>query len=152
VFCRGGLEQRGHECQKQPSMNTATLAVRKTKSGCPGRGRCRRQPEMLAPRTRDANRSSVLPLPRERMDAMILERFSGDSSTRTKLYRIDGRSVCGYAVPPAGGFLYRQDLACNEPSDRGSYCIANESPSSTVHPSGNPISVSHSSQVKFLAT
>jgi hypothetical protein len=37
-------------------------------------------------------------------------------------------------------------------SNRWDYRIANESPSSTVQPSGKPISFSHSFQVKFLAT
>ena len=44
------------------------------------------------------------------------------------------------------------DLASDPFSDWRGDGITNESPSTAVQPSGNPISFSHSSQVKFLAT
>lgn len=48
-------------------------------------------------------------------------------------------------------FDFNNALA-DELRKRRRYCVANEAPSATVQPSGNPIRLSHSSQVKFLAT
>ena len=48
--------------------------------------------------------------------------------------------------------LNLQYAASDEFGDWRGYCVANEPSSSTVQPAGNPISFSHSVQVKFLAT
>lgn len=45
-----------------------------------------------------------------------------------------------------------EDFTANPFCDGWGDCVANESPSTTVQPSGKPISRSHSSHVKFLAT
>ena len=54
---------RRHPCQKQPSTKTASLAVRKTKSGLPSSDTPRRQPKMSCFRSKCASRCSVLALP-----------------------------------------------------------------------------------------
>ena len=63
----------------------------------------------------------------------------------------------GHNPPPVfrSRALRRLDLKDTPPDELGQgrgYGVANEAPSATVQPSGNPISFSHSSQVKFLAT
>lgn len=45
-----------------------------------------------------------------------------------------------------------EDLVADPLGDGGRDSVTNESPSTAVQPSGNPISFSHSSHVKFLAT
>jgi hypothetical protein len=151
LFCFGGLEQRGQQCQKQPSMNTATLALRKVKSGCPGSSWCRRQPVMWAPRRISTKRNSVLAFPRERMEVIIFDRFSGDSCTASSsLLKL--HSICGDCSPSSCTLFNRENSAAYELGNRRGNCVADEPPSSTVQPSGNPISLSHSFQVKFLAT
>jgi len=66
-----------------------------------------------------------------------------------------GLSLCGSLFeglliqPPR---LDLKDPSSDELSEGRRYRVANESPSATVHPSGNPIRLSHSFQVKFLAT
>lgn len=49
-------------------------------------------------------------------------------------------------------FFDGDDAARDPLRDRRGDGVANESPSTAVHPSGKPISCSHSSHVKFLAT
>lgn len=151
LFCFGGLEQRGQQCQKQPSMNTATLGSRKTKSGRPGSSWCRRQPVMWAPRRISTKRNSVLAFPRERIEVIIFDRFSGDSSTAS-FSLLKQHLICSYFSPASCTVLNRENSAAYEFGNRRGNCVADEPPSSTVQPSGNPISFSHSFQVKFLAT
>ena len=62
---------RGQQCQKQPSTNTATFCVRKTKSGLPSSRTPRRQPIMRCSRINAISRTSVARFPRERTRAMI---------------------------------------------------------------------------------
>ena len=64
-----------HPCQKQPSTNTATRCLRKTKSGFPGNEGCLRQPLIPWARRIEANLNSVALLPFDRMAAMTCERF-----------------------------------------------------------------------------
>jgi hypothetical protein len=65
----------GHPCQKQPSTKIIRLCLRKTKSGFPKMGRCRRQPVILFLRRSRARAISVSLLPRPRMRDMTSERF-----------------------------------------------------------------------------
>jgi hypothetical protein len=58
----------------------------------------------------------------------------------------------GFLMWQHGVALNGQYAPTNELGNRRSYCVANEPSSSTVQPAGNPISFSHSVQVKFLAT
>jgi hypothetical protein len=60
----GRLPWMGHLCQKQPSTNTASLAAKKTKSGCPKHCDLRRHPEILCSRKIEMTLSSVAALPR----------------------------------------------------------------------------------------
>ena len=59
---------------------------------------------------------------------------------------------CGSRRGPRRAALNSQYAAADKLRDGRGYGVANESPSSTVQPSGKPISFSHSFQVKFLAT
>jgi hypothetical protein len=52
-----------------------TCCFKKTKSGLPGNGWCRRQPLIPCSRKMDTNFSSVSLLPFDRMAAMTCERF-----------------------------------------------------------------------------
>jgi hypothetical protein len=64
----------GHPCQKHPSMNTATLALGKAKSGLPNKGSFRRQPLSLACLNSSTALISVLVLPLLRVRAITRDR------------------------------------------------------------------------------
>lgn len=72
-FCRqnarllaGCVAWSGQPCQKQPSTNTASRAFRKTKSGLPNTGQCRRQPVMRWRRNKMIIANSVDLFPQDR--------------------------------------------------------------------------------------
>jgi len=71
-----GRLQRGQPCQKHPSTKTASRSLRKTKSGHPSNGRCRRQPLTPCFRKILIRLISVALFPLDRTAAMICDRFS----------------------------------------------------------------------------
>lgn len=75
AFCLGCVPCLGHPCQKQPSTNTQSLSLRKTKSGLPVKFWLRRQPVIRERRKISASLSSVVLFPLERMRLMTSDRF-----------------------------------------------------------------------------
>ena len=65
-----------HPCQKHPSTNTATFKLGHAKSGRPTIGQCFRYPRRPAAQRIRPNANSVVRLPFERTEAMILDRIS----------------------------------------------------------------------------
>jgi hypothetical protein len=71
----------GQPCQKQPSTNTATLDLTKTKSGFPGSSLlCIVQPRRPAPTSIARSRRSVVWLPVDLIAPIVLERATGTFS------------------------------------------------------------------------
>jgi len=58
-------------------MKTVSRSLLKVKSGRPSNGRCRRQPDMWCLRSREANKSSVSLLFRDRIRDMTSDLFRG---------------------------------------------------------------------------
>jgi len=71
----GLLPCLGHPCQKHPSTKIAIFNLGNAKSGRPGSGRCRRQPDIPARRNAPAKANSVLRLRRDRIAAITFDRF-----------------------------------------------------------------------------
>ena len=65
-----------HPCQKHPSTNTATFRPGQAKSGRPEIGQCFRYPRRPAAQSIRPSANSVVRLPFERTEAMILDRIS----------------------------------------------------------------------------
>lgn len=68
------LPQRVQPCQKQPSTKTASFRPGQAKSGLPATGQCFRYPRNPAAHNFFASGSSVVVFPRDRTEAMILDR------------------------------------------------------------------------------
>jgi hypothetical protein len=76
---------------------------------------------------------------------------------KLNLYEMRWDVIADKDFLPNPSFFLEQSFALyyfssNPFGDRGNDCVTKESPSTTVHPGGNPISFSHSVHVKFLAT
>ena len=82
VFDFGSEQCLGQKCQKHPLTNTASLSFGKTKSGLTEPEgiaifKCLLQPVIPRERSDLTIGNSVVPLPLERMEDMIWDRFSG---------------------------------------------------------------------------
>lgn len=115
----------GQQCQKQPSMKTARRSRLKVKSGRPSNGRCRRQPDMWCLRSREANRSSVPLLFRDRIRDMTSDLFRGVKTSAISWEILCCRQFVLYTrqIGQRGSILLRgveglNDLS-REPRDEG---------------------------------
>jgi hypothetical protein len=81
----GTLQWTGQECQKHPSTNTATLSLRKTKSGRNEKTRkCLLHPETPAARIALTMAISVVALPTDLTLDINSDLFSGDKKSAIK--------------------------------------------------------------------
>jgi hypothetical protein len=77
-----GIRQcQGQPCQKHPSTNKAKRTREKTKSGLPGKSTHRLQPLIRWARKIAMSLSSVALFPRERIAAMICDRFDLETTS-----------------------------------------------------------------------
>jgi hypothetical protein len=92
-----------HPCQKHPSTNTATFRLGHAKSGRPTIGQCFRYPRRPDAQRIRPNANSVVLLPLERTEAMILDRISMETwSMRHLLWVANGTSRASDPRPRFG--------------------------------------------------
>jgi len=85
------------------------------------------------------------------MEAIIFDRVSGDNRTTRSNPQVANSIRSDRSFDSRISFD-RQYTAADELRYWWGHSVSDEPPSSTVQPSGKPISLSHSLQVKFLAT